>query len=281
MKSTKLGNDFRGDPSSALLEALDPEQNFNFSDHYLNVPFDLSKVLFICTANHLENIPGPLRDRLEIISLPGYTQQEKLAIARKYILPKEMHENGLKDRELTLPDAAMNRIIREYTREAGLRNLEREIGTVCRKIARRKAEGSKPPFRVTAAGLPRLLGAPIFIDDEAERKLIPGVALGLAWTPAGGEILYIEVSAIKGKGGLTLTGQLGDVMKESAQAALTLCPRQGRRARHCARLRRAHGHPYPCARRGHPQGWPLSRGYAGDGAHLRADRKDRAAATSA
>ena len=217
----KLGNDFRGDPSSALLEALDPEQNFNFSDHYLNVPFDLSKVLFICTANHLENIPGPLRDRLEIISLPGYTQQEKLAIARKYILPKEMHENGLKDRELTLPDAAMNRIIREYTREAGLRNLEREIGTVCRKIARRKAEGSKPPFRVTAAGLPRLLGAPIFIDDEAERKLIPGVALGLAWTPAGGEILYIEVSAIKGKGGLTLTGQLGDVMKESAQAALT------------------------------------------------------------
>ena len=133
-------------------------------------------MLFICTANHLENIPGPLRDRLEIISLPGYTQQEKLAIARKYILPKEMHENGLKDRELTLPDAAMNRIIREYTREAGLRNLEREIGTVCRKIARRKAEGSKPPFRVTAAGLPRLLGAPIFIDDEAERKLIPGVA---------------------------------------------------------------------------------------------------------
>ena len=217
----KLAGDFRGDPSSALLEALDPEQNFNFSDHYLNVPFDLSKVLFICTANHLENIPGPLRDRLEIISLPGYTQQEKLAIARKYILPKEMHENGLKDRELTLPDAAMNRIIREYTREAGLRNLEREIGTVCRKIARRKAEGSKPPFRVTAAGLPRLLGAPIFIDDEAERKLIPGVALGLAWTPAGGEILYIEVSAIKGKGGLTLTGQLGDVMKESAQAALT------------------------------------------------------------
>lgn len=217
----KLGNDFRGDPSSALLEALDPEQNFNFSDHYLNVPFDLSKVLFICTANHLENIPGPLRDRLEIISLPGYTQQEKLAIARKYILPKETEENGLKPQELTLPDAAINRIIREYTREAGLRNMEREIGTVCRKIARRKAEGTKPPFRVTAAGIPKLLGAPIFIDDETERKLIPGVALGLAWTPAGGEILYIEVSAIKGKGGLTLTGQLGDVMKESAQAALT------------------------------------------------------------
>ncbi|WP_294623910.1 endopeptidase La, partial [uncultured Bilophila sp.] len=217
----KLGNDFRGDPSAALLEALDPEQNFNFSDHYLNVPFDLSKVLFICTANHLENIPGPLRDRLEIISLPGYTQQEKLAIARKYILPKQLKENGLRENDLALPDAAMNRIIREYTREAGLRNLEREIGTVCRKIARRKAEGEKPPFRVTAAGLPKLLGAPVFIDDDTEKRLIPGVALGLAWTPAGGEILHIEVSAVKGKGSLTLTGQLGDVMKESAQAALT------------------------------------------------------------
>lgn len=217
----KLGNDFRGDPSSALLEALDPEQNYYFSDHYLNVPFDLSKVLFICTANHLENIPGALLDRLEVISLPGYTQQEKLAIARRYILSREIHENGLGEKDLTIPDAAINRIIREYTREAGLRNLEREIGTVCRKIARRKAEGAKPPFRVTAAGIPKMLGAPIFIDDEAERKLIPGVALGLAWTPAGGEILYIEVSAIPGKGGLTLTGQLGDVMKESAQAALT------------------------------------------------------------
>ncbi|MEG2140546.1 MAG: endopeptidase La [Bilophila sp.] len=217
----KLGNDFRGDPSSALLEALDPEQNFNFSDHYLNMPFDLSKVLFICTANHLENIPGALRDRLEIISLPGYTQQEKLAIGHKYILPKQKKENGLKDDDLTLPDAAMNRIIREYTREAGLRNLEREVGSVCRKVARRKAEGEKPPFRVTATSLPKLLGAPRFLDDENEKKLIPGVALGLAWTPAGGEILHIEVSTIKGKGGLILTGQLGDVMKESAQAALT------------------------------------------------------------
>ena len=217
----KLGNDFRGDPSSALLETLDPEQNCNFSDHYLNVPFDLSKVLFICTANHLDSIPGPLRDRLEVISLPGYTQQEKLAIAKRYILAKELKENGLEEHDLLLPDAALNRIIREYTREAGLRNLEREIGTVCRKIARRKAEGSKPPFRVTASGLPKLLGAPIFLDEEADRKMIPGVALGLAWTPAGGEILHIEVSTVKGKGALILTGQLGDVMKESAQAALT------------------------------------------------------------
>lgn len=268
MKSTSSGNDFRGDPSSALLEALDPEQNFNFSDHYLNVPFDLSKVLFICTANHLENIPGPLRDRLEIISLPGYTQQEKLAIARKYILPKEMHENGLKDRELTLPDAAMNRIIREYTREAGLRNLEREIGTVCRKIARRKAEGSKPPFRVTAAGLPRLLGAPIFIDDEAERKLIPGVALGLAWTPAGRRNPLHRGFRDQGQGRAHADGPAWGRNEGKRASRIDLCPRQGRRARHCARLRRAHGHPYPCARRGHPQGWPLSRGYAGDGAHL-------------
>lgn len=221
MKSTSSGNDFRGDPSSALLEALDPEQNFNFSDHYLNVPFDLSKVLFICTANHLENIPGPLRDRLEIISLPGYTQQEKLAIARKYILPKEMHENGLKDRELTLPDAAMNRIIREYTREAGLRNLEREIGTVCRKIARRKAEGSKPPIPCDGS---RASPAPRRADLYRRRSRTQAHPRRGPWPrvdAAGGEILYIEVSAIKGKGGLTLTGQLGDVMKESAQAALT------------------------------------------------------------
>lgn len=217
----KLGNDFRGDPSSALLEVLDPEQNCNFSDHYLNVPFDLSKVLFICTANHLETIPGPLRDRLEIITLAGYTQQEKLAIARRYILPKQIRENGLKEGELLLPDQAINRIIHEYTREAGLRNLEREIGSVCRKIARRKAEGEKAPFKVTAAHIARLLGAPRFVDEDSEKELMPGVALGLAWTPAGGEILHIEVSTIKGKGGLTLTGQLGDVMKESAQAALT------------------------------------------------------------
>lgn len=217
----KLGADFRGDPSSALLEVLDPEQNHNFSDHYLNVPFDLSKVLFICTANHLENIPGPLRDRLEIISLPGYTLQEKLAIARKYILPRQEKENGLKGDKVSLPDSSLIRIIREYTREAGLRNLERELGSVCRKLARRKAEGEKPPFRVTAGQVPKLLGAPLFLDDEREKELAPGVALGLAWTPVGGEVLHVEVSIMKGKGNLTLTGQLGDVMKESAQAALS------------------------------------------------------------
>ncbi len=217
----KIGNDFRGDPSSALLEALDPEQNHTFSDHYLNVPFDLSKVLFLCTANHLENIPAPLRDRLEIISLPGYTQQEKFAIAHKYILPKQLKENGLKKNDVTLSDTVIERVIREYTREAGLRNMEREIGALCRKIARKKAEGKKPPFHVTKTQLEKLLGIPRFIDDETEKNLPPGVALGLAWTPAGGEILYIEVSTVKGKGTLLLTGQLGDVMKESAQAAVS------------------------------------------------------------
>ncbi len=217
----KLGNDFRGDPSSALLEVLDPEQNNSFSDHYLNLPFDLSKVLFICTANHLENIPGPLRDRLEIITLPGYTMQEKLAIAKRYIFPRQRKENGLAEGDLTLSDSAIERIITEYTREAGLRNVEREIGSVCRKLARKKAEGQKPPFKVTPAQVHKLLGAPRYIEDEKEKILSPGVALGLAWTVAGGEVLHIEATTMKGKGALSLTGQLGDVMKESAQAALS------------------------------------------------------------
>lgn len=217
----KLGNDFRGDPASALLEVLDPEQNCNFSDHYLNVPFDLSKVLFICTANQMDTVPGPLKDRLEVIPLSGYTQQEKLAIAKKYLLPRQLKENGLVADDMLLQDTGINCIIREYTREAGLRNLEREIGSVCRKVARRKAEGEKAVPKVNATQIHKLLGPPRFIDDDKEKELLPGVALGLAWTPAGGEVLYIEVSAIKGKGSLMLTGQLGDVMKESAQAALT------------------------------------------------------------
>ncbi len=217
----KLGNDFRGDPASALLEVLDPEQNAHFSDHYLNLEFDLSKVLFICTANQLESIPGPLQDRLEIISLPGYTEQEKLAIAKKYLLPRQIRENGLKEKDIRLADAALAKIIREYTREAGLRSLEREMGNLCRKLARRKAEGEKGPFSVNIAQLPKLLGSPRFLDEDKEDSLPPGVALGLAWTAAGGEVLHIEASAMKGKGGLLLTGQLGDVMKESAQAALS------------------------------------------------------------
>lgn len=217
----KLGADFRGDPSSALLEVLDPEQNYTFSDHYLNVPFDLSKVMFLCTANHLETIPAALRDRMEVISLPGYTLQEKAQIARKHLLPKKVEDNGLAPKDVELTEAALEKIIREYTREAGLRNLERELSSICRKLARRKAEGKKPPFMVDVADVEKLLGAPRFIEDEKEKKLMPGMALGLAWTPAGGEVLTVEATVMKGKGGLTLTGQLGDVMKESAQAALS------------------------------------------------------------
>lgn len=217
----KLGNDFRGDPSSALLEALDPEQNSHFSDHYLNLEFDLSKVLFLCTANQLDTIPSALLDRLEIITLPGYTEQEKLAIAKKYLLPRQIENNGLKPGDIVFRGNAMVRIIRNYTREAGLRNLERELGSVCRKLARRKAEGEKTPFTVTPSLVSKLLGVPRFLDEENEAELIPGVALGLAWTQAGGRVLHVEVSTMKGKGALLLTGQLGDVMKESAQAALT------------------------------------------------------------
>lgn len=217
----KLGSDFRGDPSSALLEVLDPEQNSNFSDHYLNVPFDLSKVMFICTANQLETIPGPLRDRMEVIQIPGYTMQEKTRIARRYLLPRQAEENGLKENEVSIPDSVLSKIIQEYTREAGLRNLEREIGSVCRKLARQKAEGTAGPYKVTAKTLQKLLGIPRFIDEEKDVEMIPGVAQGLAWTPYGGVILNIEVTLMKGKGKLTLTGQLGDVMKESAQAALS------------------------------------------------------------
>lgn len=217
----KVGADFRGDPSSALLEVLDPEQNNSFSDHYLNVPFDLSKVMFICTANVLDTIPAALLDRMEIIRIPGYTEQEKLKIAQRYLVPRQVKENGLTLKDVSIPDTVISRIIRDYTREAGLRNLEREIGSVCRKLARRKAEGEKGPFSVTVKGLAKLLGPPTYLDDEREQELPPGVAVGLAWTPYGGEILHIEASIMSGKGKLTLTGKLGDVMKESAQAALS------------------------------------------------------------
>jgi ATP-dependent Lon protease len=217
----KLGTDFRGDPSSALLEVLDPEQNHTFSDHYLNVPFDLSRVMFLCTANQLETIPPPLRDRMEVIPLTGYTMQEKVEIAVRHLLPKKISESGLTGSKVEISEAAIETVIKEYTREAGLRNLEREIAAVCRKLARRKAEGKKDVFAVTPDDISKLLGAPRFVEEEKEKRLMPGIALGLAWTPSGGEVLTIEVSVMKGKGGLTLTGQLGDVMKESAQAAVS------------------------------------------------------------
>ncbi len=217
----KVGADFRGDPSSALLEVLDPEQNNSFTDHYLNVPFDLSKCMFICTANVLDTIPAPLLDRMETIRIPGYTEQEKVKIARTYLIPRQAKENGLRIAELNISDSVIARIVREYTREAGLRNLEREIGSALRKLARRKAEGEDGPFSVTTKNLHKLLGVPTYLDDERENELPPGVAVGLAWTPYGGEILHIEASTMPGKGKLTLTGKLGDVMKESAQAAMS------------------------------------------------------------
>jgi ATP-dependent Lon protease len=217
----KIGADFRGDPSSALLEVLDPEQNHTFSDHYVNLPFNLSNVMFIATANHIDTVPGPLQDRMEVINLSGYTEEEKLQIARRYLVPRQIKENGISEKVLTISDEAIRIVIGKYTREAGLRNLEREIGTIFRKVARRIAEGDKRLFNINAASVARFLGAPRFIrEEEMERNEI-GVATGLAWTPVGGEVLFVEATVMKGKGGLSLTGQLGDVMKESVQAALS------------------------------------------------------------
>lgn len=217
----KLASDFRGDPSSALLEALDPEQNSHFSDHYLNVEFDLSKVLFICTANSLDSIPHALRDRMEVISISGYTELEKLAIVKSYILKRQIKDNGLTEKQIKISDIAIKKVIREYTREAGLRNLEREIGSICRKIARKVAEQEIKSCSITPKVVEELLGAPRFIDEERDKILLPGVATGLAWTQAGGDVLYVEVSLMKGKGSILLTGKLGDVMKESCQAAIS------------------------------------------------------------
>ena len=219
----KLGSDFRGDPASALLEVLDPEQNNTFRDHYLDVPFDLSEVLFITTANVLDTIPGPLRDRMEVIELAGYTEEEKLAIARDHIVGRQVANHGLKAEQLTFTDAAIAAIIRGYTREAGVRNLEREIGSICRKIARRAAEGAEPvAVTVTPQTVEEMLGAPVHLDEQVkDRTKDPGVAIGLAWTPVGGDVLFIEASRMTGGGQLTLTGHLGDVMKESARIALS------------------------------------------------------------
>jgi ATP-dependent Lon protease len=240
----KMGADFRGDPSSAMLEVLDPEQNATFRDHYLDVPFDLSKVMFICTANDLDRVPGPLRDRMEIIQLAGYTEDEKLQIAKRYLVPRQVERNGLKKSWIAFGDKALRRIISDYTREAGVRGLEREIGTVCRKVARGVAEtnGSPKPTKTTITPEPaapaakripppkelitpervrELLGRAKVHSEAKRRTQAPGVATGLAWTPVGGDVLFIEASATPGTGKLQLTGQLGDVMKESAQAALT------------------------------------------------------------
>ncbi len=218
----KVGADWRGDPSSALLEVLDPEQNYNFRDNYLDLAFDLSRVMFIATANALEPIPAPLRDRMEILELSGYTEEQKLHIARNYLLPKQLQANGLNKDELTVDDNALRRIARDYTREAGVRNLEREIGSLCRKVAKQIAEGRETPIAVTADQIPEYLGRQRFFEEAAERIDRPGIATGLVWTAVGGEIIFIEAAAMPGKQSqLTLTGQLGDVMKESAMAALS------------------------------------------------------------
>ncbi len=217
----KLGMDFRGDPSSALLEVLDPEQNFSFTDHYLEVPFDLSKVMFIATANVQDTIPPPLRDRMEIIEINGYTEEEKLRIAERYLLPKQLEAHGLSQSTLHFSQKAIRKIIHSYTREAGVRNLERELATVIRGVAREVVEGRTTPKNITPASLQRYLGPERFFSEIAERTSRPGVATGLAWTPVGGDILFIETSKMAGKGSLSLTGKLGDVMKESASAALS------------------------------------------------------------
>ncbi len=217
----KLGSDFRGDPSSALLEALDPEQNSGFSDHYLNIPFDLSRVMFILTANITDSIPSALLDRMEIIRLSGYTEDEKTIIARKHLIPRQIKENGLKSKDISISTGVIQKIITEYTSEAGLRNLERKIGTLCRKVARKIAEGEKGKFAITRKNLKKYLGVPIYLPEMDQEDSQVGLSTGLAWTEAGGEVLYIEVSLFTGKGDLVITGQLGDVMQESARAAVT------------------------------------------------------------
>jgi ATP-dependent Lon protease len=218
----KLGSDFRGDPASALLEVLDPEQNNSFRDHYLDVPFDLSEVLFLTTANQMDTVPPPLRDRMEVLELAGYTEEEKLKIAFEHLIAKQVKNNGLTPDHVEFTEAAIRNVIRGYTREAGVRNLEREIGSLCRKVARRRAEGDESRIVITPDVVTDMLGAPTFLDEEVEnRTKDPGVAVGLAWTPAGGEVLFVEASRMQGGGSLTLTGHLGDVMKESARTALS------------------------------------------------------------
>lgn len=217
----KVGSDYRGDPSSALLEVLDPEQNNSFADHYLDMPFDLSKIMFITTANQLDTIPGPLRDRMEIIELSGYSLKEKIQIAKRFTVPRQIEQNGITKKNIAISDATLTKLIEDYTREAGVRGLERQIGSVCRKVARMVAEGATEKITVKPEMLKELLGPPRYYMDVAERMSAPGVSIGMAWTPVGGDILFIEATITMGSGKFVLTGQLGDVMKESAQAAMT------------------------------------------------------------
>ena len=223
----KLGSDFRGDPAAALLEVLDPAQNATFTDHYLDVPFDLSKVIFVATANQLQPIPPALLDRMEVVELSGYTEAEKIDIAQGHLIPRQLRENGISRRRVTLTDDAVQTVIRRYTREAGVRNLERELGTICRKIARTVVEGASGPFRVTGADVHSYLGPERRTEDGRAESAAPGLVAGLAWTPAGGEVMFVEASRMRGGGGLRLTGKLGDVMRESAQIALSFVRSRG------------------------------------------------------
>jgi ATP-dependent Lon protease len=223
----KVGTDFRGDPASALLEVLDPRQNFAFVDRYLDVPFDLSQVMFIATANYIDGIPGPLQDRMEVISLPGYTGREKMQIARKYLLPRQLEENGLQPQQCEWNDEALRMLVDDYTHEAGVRDLERQIGAVCRSVAARVARGQTGHYLVTTDVVGEVLGPIRFVREQALTTAAPGVVTGLAYTPYGGEILHIEATKYPGKGNVTLTGQIGDVMKESVQAALSLVRSRG------------------------------------------------------
>ena len=272
----KLGRGIQGDPSSALLEVLDPEQNSTFRDNYLGVPFDLSRVMFITTANVLDTIPGPLRDRMEVIDLPGYVEDEKLEIARRYLVERQLKANGLKTEQAEITDAALRAIIRDYTREAGVRQLEREIGAVLRTVAMRIAEGTAQRVRIEPSELKEILGPPRFESEVAMRTSIPGVATGLAWTPVGGDILFIEATRIPGGGHLILTGQLGEVMKESAQAALSLVKGKASGLGLDRGDVRKERYPHPRAGGCDPQGWAQRRRGDVHRPRLAADRADGA-----
>ena len=268
----KLGRGVQGDPSSALLEVLDPAQNGTFRDNYLGVPFDLSRVVFICTANMLDTIPGPLLDRMEIIRLSGYTESEKVEIAQRHLIPRQLKENGLSPEQCFLTEAALRTLIHGYTREAGVRNLEREIGSVFRNVAVRIAEGSATSIRIDAEDIHGIFGQERFEAEIAQRATIPGVATGLAWTPVGGDILFVEASVTPGKGRLTLTGQLGDVMKESAQAAMSLVKAKQKELGLERERAGEPRHPCPCPGGRDPQGRTLGRRHHVRGADLGPDR---------
>ena len=274
----KMGADYRGDPASAMLEVLDPEQNADFRDHYLDIPFDLSRVMFITTANTLDTVPGPLRDRMEVIQLAGYTEEEKLQIAKRYLVPRQIERNGLKKAQIAFSDTGLKAIISDYTREAGVRNLEREIGSVCRKVARQVAEGNHAKkVSVTAPRVRELLGRPRFQPDVKRRTREPGVATGLAWTPVGGDVLFVEATAMPGNpvhpARLIVTGQLGDVMRESAQAALSYVRGHAHRARPRAADGLLHVQRHPPARPlgGDPEGRAERRHHDGDRADVARD----------